>query len=220
MAFSTQAQIEAILGRSLTANELIVLSGIQIGVDGWIADVIGQDSFSSTPTTRTYQSDGQVLTIDPVRSISNVALLDTSGTTLYTYSEGTDYSAYPLNNSVKTHLVKLPYPNTLELYDGYSYAKWPSLYGKVAVTGTYGYADSTPADVVYVASYLCAKTFLLNSVLLSSYAGQIKSESIEGYSRTYADMSHAVESTVETLGDDDPVVGTFLSKYDGNEIYF
>ena len=56
-----------------------------------------------------------------------------------------------------------------------------------------------PADIAYLASYLAAKSIGATNSL------SLKSESIEGYSRTFADNSKSFNA--------DSVVSSVLSKY-------
>lgn len=206
MAYSTQAQIEAILGRVLTANESTLLAGIQAGADLWIDTQTGV-SFGVTASTKYYDGGYSVLPIDVCRDITAVKLVDPELDLLYTYTEGTEYIEGPLNSDVVRYLEKRYYLDNVFFDDMGDSGVWPAGLKKIAVTATFSYADTAPADISYLSAYLAAK------YLNRDITGQLASESIEGYSRQYA-----VYATKGNINDE--VVQNFLAAYSDQEIFF
>jgi len=216
MAYSTQTQIEAILGRVLTAAEITLLAGIQAGADLWIDSQTGV-TFGSTPSSRYYDGGLGVLAIDPVRSISAVELVDAELDVLYTYEEGTDYIKGPLNDTVIRYLEKRYYAETYLIDADNEYGRWPSGLKKIKVTGIFSYADSAPDDISYLSAYLTSKMILAKGYLASGTSGPTVKESIEGYSRESAGSS-ASQSSYAALMDD--VITGLLANYQDQEIFF
>lgn len=216
MAYSTQTQIEAILGRVLTASEIILLPGIQAGADLWIDSQTGI-SFGSTPSSRYYDGGLGVLAIDPVRSITAVELVDQESDVLYTYENEVDYIQGPLNSDVIRYLEKRYYAQTYLIDADNEYGRWPSGLKRIKVTGTFSYADSAPDDIQYVASYLVSKMINAKGYVASGTTGPTTKEFIEGYSRESAGASASTSSYAALIDD---VVTGMLASYQDQEIFF
>lgn len=214
MAFSTQARIEAVLGRSLTASELVNLTGLQLQADNWLIKRLHLE-FSSTPSSRYYDGGNTVLAIDSCRSISAVELVDDNLDVVVSYTVDEDYVAGPENDTVKSYLVKtLSFPELVigETYDGV----WPRGLKNIKVTATYGLADSVPEDLAALASYMVAK------VISIPLEGVLQSEQIEGYSRSYATQSgfKTVSTVSSEYWDNDPKISLVIDSYDGDQVLF
>lgn len=215
MAYSTQTQIEAILGRVLTASETIVLAGIQTGADLWLDSQTGI-SFGSTVTSKYYDGGFSILAVDPVRDISAVELVDQELDVLYSYENNIDYVQGPLNGDVVRYLEKRSYPQGYLNDINDDQGLWPSGLKRIKVTGVFSYADTPPADIQYLASYLVSKMLLAKGYIATGTSGPISKESIEGYSRENAGGS--AQSSYSALIDD--VITGMLSAYQNQEIFF
>jgi len=222
MAYSTQEQIEAILGRDLTASEIASLPGLQATVDGWILSQVGE-GYSSTPGTRFYDVDGSVISIDPVRSVSSVNVVDANDQIVSEYTDGTEYLLGPYNSDVKTYIEKI---YAVDAWWDWDDAWWiANMYRprRVAVTGTFGYGDSAPSAVQDLSAYLAG--LMLTSQSYSNAvaaSGNKKSESIEGYSITWdTGSSNRVTVSLDDLLESDARVQMALAAIGGDstEVY-
>ena len=196
--YASQSSIEGILGRSLTTAETNGLQALLDAIDQWINDQIGGSygELSDSPVTRYYDPDfgGAVIDIDPAFVDEThglvVAVVDSNENVVRTLDIST-YEARPRNDAVKTYI---------QLRSG---LKWASVCSNavtnIAITGYFGFGSTVPADIAYLASYLAAKSIGATNSL------SLKSESIEGYSRTFADNSKSFNA--------DSVVSSVLSKY-------
>lgn len=196
--YASQSSIEGVLGRSLTATEIAALPALLNAIDQWINNQIGGSygDLSDEPVTRYYDPDfgGTIIDIDPVYVDEDhglvVAVVDSNENVVRTLDVST-YEARPRNDAVKTYI---------QLRSG---NKWASVCSSavtnIAVTGYFGLGATVPADIAYLASYLAANSIGATNSL------SLKSESIEGYSRTFADNSKSFNA--------DSVVSNILSKY-------
>ena len=189
MAYTDQATVEAYLNRSLSSNEQTILPLAIAAVDSFINEEVGS-TFSNTSSTRYYDGGVRTLVIDSVRSITKVELVDTddSNTVLNEYDLDEDYERQPVNETVKTYIES-------------RIGAFPKGIANIAVTGKFSLTDSTPDDIKYLATYLTAKLFQ------KAVTGDLKSESIEGYSRTFAEFKA-----------EDEVVQITLNKYTNDEV--
>lgn len=217
MAYSTQAQIEAILGRSLTADETTLLAGIQAGADKWIDAQTGV-SFGDLTGSKYYDGGLSVLAIDPVRSITAIELVDYNLDTVYTYVEDQDYIVLPENDGLIRALQKRSYPESVffDSLDGDA-GVWPHGLKRIKVTGNFSYADTVPDDLSYLSAYLSAKKLLAKGYLASGGTGPKTKEEIEGYKVEFAGSS-ASQSSYSALVDDE--ITTILAAYSDQEIFF
>ena len=196
--YATQSDVEGVLGRTLTAAEAAALPLLLNAIDEWINDQIGGSygDLPDDPATRYYDADrgGSIIDIDPVFVDEShglvVSLVDANENVVRTL-DVSEYEARPRNETVKTYV---------QLRNG---RKWASVcstgIANIAVTGYYGFGGTVPADITYLASYLAAKSIGATTSL------SLKSESIEGYSRTFADQ--------KTSFNTDSVVSGILDKY-------
>lgn len=196
--YANQSSVEGILGRSLTTSEAAALPALLNAIDQWINDQIGGSygELGDDPATRYYDPDfgGSIIDIDPVYVDADhglvVAVVDSNENVVRTLDVST-YEARPRNDAVKTYI---------QLRSG---VKWASVCSSavtnIAVTGYFGFGGTVPADIAYLASYLAANSIGATKSL------SLKSESIEGYSRTFADNSKSFNA--------DSVVSSILAKY-------
>lgn len=196
--YANQSSVEGILGRSLTTSEAAALPALLNAIDQWINDQIGGSygELGDDPATRYYDPDfgGSIIDIDPAFVDADhglvVAVVDSNENVISTL-DVSRYEARPRNENVKTYI---------QLRGG---TKWASLcstaVANIAVTGYFGFGGTVPADIAYLASYLAANSIGATNSL------SLKSESIEGYSRTFADNSKSFNA--------DSVVSSILAKY-------
>jgi len=213
MAYSTQAQIEAILGRDLTSQEKLSLIALSPAVDAWIVSQTGTSFSGSTLTTKYYDANSPIVDFDIAYDVQSVALVSTDdNSVIYTYTEGTEYVLAPYNSEIKTYLEKRSYaPWTWAWYDDTDW--WYGGAKRLAITAKFGYPDGVPDDIGYLASYVLAKILSGQSNFFVDSAAY-KSEKIEGYERVYADVQTALAKLK-----DDETISLILDKYNGEEIF-
>lgn len=191
--YASQSDVEGIIGRSLTASEIAALPLLLNAIDEFINDAVGAPfTIGEEPTTRYYDADQSViLEIDPLFIDEDhgmvVSLVDADENVVRVLDTST-YEARPRNESIKTYIH---HRNGL---------KWASecsqAVANVAVTGYFGRGSTVPADIQYLAAYMAAQ------YIGAQTSATLKSESIEGYSRTFA-----------TIQSDYPIVNQTLEKY-------
>lgn len=195
--YATQSEVEGILGRSLTSQEQSGLTLLLNSIDAWINDQIGEGfALGEEAATRYYdpERESSILDIDPVYVDDDhtliVKVVDADENDVRTLDESV-YEARPRNEKVKTYI---------QLRGG---RKWASecstAVTNIAIVAYFGRGDTVPADIKYLAAYLAAQSIGATNSL------SLKSESIEGYSRTFATTSSDYSS--------DAVVKRTLDKY-------
>lgn len=164
MAYTDQERIENYLKRSLTAAEVAGLPILIAGVSEFINRYCGRDFEGlNTEEDRYYQFEGgNQLFIDDAEEVSEVAVLSKFSEDETLLTEETDFYVYPLNSIPKT-----------SIYFGQHYHRSPKRFRVKAKWGT----KNPPADIVLAATILAADSY--------NNPGNLKSESIEGYSRTW-----------------------------------
>lgn len=167
MTYTTKAHVADYLKRDLTNAEKTYLDNVLLGaVDEFIDNYTGS-SFSKddSATARYYDGTGCICEIDPCSDISSVETI-LPGTTEQVMQTLTldDYVPYPRNGSTKTWLLKVV-------------GSWPKTGGCVKVTAKWG--QTAPPAIVHAATQLVA-TYL-------SSDKNLKSETIEGYSRVFSE---------------------------------
>lgn len=194
--YASQSDIEAILNRSLTDSEVAGLTLLLNAVDQFINDAVGSSfTIGDDVATRYYDADeGSIIDIDPAFVDDThglvVSLVDADENIVRTL-DTSEYEARPRNDAVKTYI---------ELRNGRKWARVAShSVANIAVTGYFGRGSTVPADIQYLAAYMAAQ------YIGASTGASLKSESIEGYSRTFA-----------TIQKDYPLVSQTLDKY--NEV--
>lgn len=180
MAYATKASVESALGRPLTASEEAGLNSLLAAVDTYINKTIGTSFETPTEATRYYDVErSRMVDVDPFVVDENKPLrvfyVDADENPVGSDVDTSDYEARPRNESVKTWLQRR---------SGYWGSGCPSNVTNLAVKAFFGRGDA-PADIQYAASWLAAQS--ISAQLGMSLS--VKSESIEGYSRTFADMT-------------------------------
>lgn len=174
MAYATKQSVESVLNRSLTSTEEAGLTSLLAAVDSYINSETGRVFETATEqATRYYDGENsRLLDVDPFVADDThpfeVFYVDADENKTYDV-DVSDFEARPRNEVVKTYLQRRN-------------GRWGSGLGNVAVKAHFGSGD-VPADIAYAASWLAAQ-FIGASKSLT-----LKSENIEGYSRTFADAS-------------------------------
>lgn len=189
MAYTNLTNVENLLKRELTDAESSVLPLIIDVVEKYINEQVGGSFGVVEETSRLYDGTGdKIIDIDPCTDISAVEVVDIDGDATKTYVVD-DLVLRPVNDTVK-RWIELPY---FGFYRGSA---------NIRVTAKFSLGD-VPSDIEYLATYLVTKYF-------NDYVtGNIKSESIEGYSRTF-----------ESLSRGDFIVSSVLDKYTSDSVYF
>lgn len=165
MALVSSTDLEARIGRSLTAGEQSAFTLLNASLQSQVEKIIGSKLESVSPSTRYYDGGVQHLRIDPCTSITAVKYVDDDTLVEYTFLDS-DVTKEPVNKTLKTMLRNR---------DG----KFNLGMNNVSVTAKFSIYDDT--DTLNI----------VKSAMLDALAGEIenndniKSESIEGYSVTF-----------------------------------
>lgn len=178
MAYATQASVEAVLGRSLTTAEQNGLTALLAAVDAYINGQTGRSWTTPTEATRYYDVErSRYIEVDPFVVAEDkpfeVFYVDADENKVGSNIDESDFEARPRNESVKTYLQRR---------SGYWGSGCPSNVANLAVKAYFGGGD-VPADIAYAAAWLAAHQ------IGGTQSLSLKSESIEGYSRTFADAT-------------------------------
>lgn len=168
--YTNKANVEAYLGRSLTASENTLLEGVIEYFSGFINSYTNRvwNDLSATKdpeaSSKVYDGNGmkEVRLNDSVKTLTKVEILDTSGGVYNTYYPD-DIITYPLNREIIDSIC---------LRSGH----FPNRRACVKVYGVFT-DGAVPADVVAVCTKLVA-----GYIGDSNTSGAFKRESIEGYS--------------------------------------
>lgn len=193
MSYTDQATIEAYLNRDLTANEVTILPSLLAFIDKKIDDMQGGSYGVLSESTRFYDGGFASVQIDPCRSVSAVELVGTDNQTARTYTLNEDVVLRPVNEPVKRWLDRR---NLSYTYPEQRFVRFPRGKANVKVTAIFNLGETPPDEVKFLATYMVARLFEIKA------SQGLKSESIEGYSRTYAEIDWANDPVVaEYVGD-------------------
>ena len=166
MALVSQTELEARLGRSLTAKEASAFTTINSAVQLYIEKKIGSSVEEVSASSRYYDGSVQNLSIDPCYDITAVKYVDNMSNEEYTF-EDKDYTAEPINETIKYWLRN-------------RYGKFNASFNNITVTAKFStYGDS-------------GITAIVKDAILGYLEGEINDtsniakESIEGYSVEFA----------------------------------
>lgn len=167
--YTSKANVEAYLSRSLTSQENVLLNGIIEYLSQFINsytnrvwnDISGTDPSASS---KIYDGEGnrELRLNDSVKSITKIEILDNSGGVYLTLLPA-DFITYPLNRDVTESIALRSY-------------MFPNRRACVKVYGKFT-DGAVPADVISVCTALVGR-YINNA----STNGGFKKESIEGYS--------------------------------------
>lgn len=174
--YADQASVEGVLGRPLTTEEIAALPFLLSAVDAYINKTVGRTfGIDAEQSTRYYDVErSKMLDVDPFVTDDThpfeLFYVDADENKQGTI-DTSDFEARPRNDKVKTWLQRRSSP-------------WgsgcTSNVTNIALKAHFGAGDA-PDDIKYAASWLAANAFG------STTSISLKSESIEGYSRTFAD---------------------------------
>lgn len=187
MAYATQSSVEGVLGRSLTADEIAALPALLAAIDAFINAETGRTfETPASQSTRYYDVErSRMVDVDPFVTDDShpfeVFYVDADENSIQTVDES-EYEARPRNETVKTWLQRRT-------------GRWgsgcPSNVTNLAVKAHFG-GGTAPDDIKYVAAFLAAQA------IGSTESLSLKSESIEGYSRTFADATKTTQGSFVT----------------------
>lgn len=166
MALITQSDIEARLGRSLTAEETTTFTIVNNALQSKVELMIGSDVEEVSETTRYYDGGVQHLPINPCTNITSVKLVDDDQVATDTY-DTTDYTTEPINKTLKTMLR-------------HRSGAFSTGINNIAIAAKFSiYGDTDTLNIV--------KDAMINALVSEvNNSDNIKRESIEGYSIEYA----------------------------------
>ena len=166
MALITQSDIEARLGRSLTAEETTTFTIVNNALQSKVEQMIGSDVESVSETTRYFDGGVQHLPINPCTNITSVKLVDDDQVATDTY-DTTDYTTEPINKTLKTMLR-------------HRSGAFSTGINNIAIAAKFSiYGDTDTLNIV--------KDAMINALVSEvNNSDNIKRESIEGYSIEYA----------------------------------
>lgn len=166
MALITQSDIEARLGRSLTAEETTTFTIVNNALQSKVELMIGSDVEEVSETTRYFDGGVQHLPINPCTNITSVKLVDDDQVATDTY-DTTDYTTEPINKTLKTMLR-------------HRSGAFSTGINNIAIAAKFSiYGDTDTLNIV--------KDAMINALVSEvNNSDNIKRESIEGYSIEYA----------------------------------
>lgn len=165
MALISQSELEARLGRSLTAEEASAFTLINAALQAHVEKMIGASVEAVEATTRYFDGGVQHLKIGPVMSVTSLTQVDDSNTLIQTYTTS-DYVVDPTYKDIKMMIRHRsgPFVNGIN---------------NIAVTGKFSIYDDEDMRNIVKDSMLDA---LVSEIQNTS---NISKESIEGYSVEY-----------------------------------
>lgn len=165
MSLISQSDLEARLGRSLTAEEVTSFNIINTATQRIVEEIIGSSVEQQNASTRYYDGGVQHLSIDPCTAITAIDQVDDDQVVVYNY-DTTDYTKEPINK-------------TLKRYIRHRSGAFMNGINNIRVTAKFSIYDDTEMLAV-------VKSAMLDSIVAEMQnANNVKKESIEGYSVEY-----------------------------------
>jgi hypothetical protein len=178
--YTQKEVLEAYLDRSLTNNEIALLPMLLEAVDSYINEEIGGSFGIVDSSTRYYDGGGSYIDIDPV-------YVDNDHTLTIKYVDE-DYA--DVEDIETNEYTYGPQSSPLKTFIRVRNGRFGRGEANIAVTGSFTLSPVVPKDIIYLATQLVAK--FLSDEMKGEVSG-LKSESIEGYSRTFRDFTTANE---------------------------
>jgi hypothetical protein len=177
MLYTSQAQIEAFLGRVLTAAELSILTVVVAAVERQIDKLLGT-TFKNTAAlygaTRYFDGGFARIDIDPVQNITSIQLISPDGSITDTL-DSTNYVLWPKGENV-TRMLQI------------RYGRVPKGLANLKIVGDFTeYAAEeagVPSDIQLVATRVAGNIIANPDLSLG-----LKSESVEGHQVVFGDAS-------------------------------
>lgn len=169
MALITQTDIEAKLGRSLSADEIQTFNLLNLSIQAYVERMIGSSVEDVAPSTRYYDGGVMNMSINPCTDITEVKYVDENQATEYAFLEN-EVTKEPVNRTLKTMIRN-------------RYIQFNTGFNNVAVTAKFSiYGDENMRNIV--------KSALIDMIAEGvENKEDILSETIEGYSINYDKMS-------------------------------
>lgn len=182
MALIAQSDLEARLGRTLTADEASAFAIVNASNQAYIERMIGSSVEAASETTRYYDGGVQHLAIDPVSEISAVNYVDDDSAAYY-LNDTTDYTTEPRNRQVYQMLRFRP-------------GAYPRGINNIAVTGKFStYADAGLTAIIKDALIAMAEA----SFSATERSTDVAKESIEGYTVEYISNKQSVSTALDKV---------------------
>ena len=196
--------IEAQLQRDLTASEQTLLTTLIPAVDILIDRYTGSHFLEEEAvSTRYYNFNGRFCDIDPCTGVTTITAVDWDNTVVATYTAGNDFILHPQNSTIKTQIEFL---NGVSLNISIMPVADIDGRSRTAVTAKFSeYNEGVPEDIQIAATRICTQMIEESSTNSSNTSG-VKSESIEGYSVTFADTI----ANADKIAFADPIVKGIL----------
>ena len=177
--YITQAALENYLKRALATREANSFALVEGAAERVVNDYCDTTFEDVAETSHYFDGGDQEITIDPCHTITAIASINYDESIINEYSDN-DYVLEPRNGNIKDSII---------LRDG----RWPSGHKNIKVTGKFSsYYDEVPSDIQLAVMMLCGDYF-------NNPVG-LKSESIEGYSKTLAGKIERDEEIKSILG--------------------
>jgi hypothetical protein len=176
--YTNQINVERYLNRKLDIDESGNFELIAKGVDKYI-DAMTRRTFGidETDSVRYYSGGLKEIFIDDFNEITSVEVVDSSEIVTSIYDEDNHYLAFPRGMTPTSSIYKVS-------------GRFPRGTNNIKVTGKLGVP--VPDDIVLAATILVASVY--------SNPDNIKSESIEGYSKTFdtaTNENHLILSAID-----------------------
>jgi hypothetical protein len=186
MLYTNQENIEKVLKRSLTAEEIEVIPNLIEATSSVVSGYLNRtynDISGTNPAASARLYDGnrqKELFVDDFQSISKVELLDSEGDVFEAIDTPTRWLTYPLNTTPKNSIVLREYI-------------FPMGNARVRVTGVFT-SGALPSAITNAVSLLVA-----DSLTQLDTNGALAKESIEGYSYELKSDSQFTEKQTALL---------------------
>lgn len=179
--YTSQAQIEARLGRTLTASEVTYLTTLLPAIDAFINTQTGTTFLPPSPDNdvtiyETPLENSNMLVIPTMRAVTSVAVSH-GFTDDFVAVPGTEWRVYPRTGAILA-LQKQ--------------SNWGDEDTTVRIVGKLGYL-TVPYDIAQVAGDMGVSAIVASSVNTTN-SGNLKSERVGDWQVTYADASTTANS--------------------------
>ena len=167
MALISQSELEARIGRSLTANEASDFAILNVSIQAYVERIIGSGVEDESLSTRYYDGGVQNLSIDPCTDVTSVKYVNEKYNDVQTLDDD-EYTLSPINRTVK---IMLRRRNT----------RFERGFDNLAVTAKFTiYNDADTLAIVKDAMLSALENEISNTT-------NVRREAIEGYSVEFAD---------------------------------
>lgn len=188
MSYTDQTAIQAFLVRDLTSAEVTMLPMLIAAVTNYLDGELSGSYGEATSSTRYYDGGSRIINIQPVQNVTKVAVVDSDESESTVYELNGDFELRPRNATTKRWLQS-------------RVGKFPAGVANIAVTGEFTLGATVPDDIKYLATYLAGR--LMDRAAVTG----LKSESIEGYSRTFGEITQ-----------ENPVISMLLAAYTQGDV--